>query len=49
MFFTWDEWIRQPLLTHKQSPKTESVPSLKQLLKLFSQVMNGFVSPHSPC
>jgi hypothetical protein len=50
--FTGDEWIRQPkqpLLTHKQSRKTKSLPSQKSSLKLLSQVKNGFASPHSPC
>ena len=50
--FSGDEWIRQPpqpLLTHKESRKTESLPTKKKTLKLLSQVTNGFVSPHSPC
>jgi acyl-CoA synthetase (AMP-forming)/AMP-acid ligase II len=50
--FTGDEWIRQPTLplsAHKQSRKTESLPTQKKTLKLLSQVTNGFVSPHSPC
>jgi len=49
--FTGDEWIRQhsqPLLTHKLSRKTESLPTQKEPLKLLSQVANGFGSPSSP-
>jgi hypothetical protein len=37
--FTGDECIHQPtqpLLTHKQSRKTESLPTLKKPSKLFS-------------
>jgi hypothetical protein len=50
--FTGDEWIRQPqqpVVTHKQSRKTESLPTQKSPSKLFSHLMNGVVSPHSPC
>jgi len=49
--FTGDKWIRQPkqpLVTHKQSRKTESLPPQRLPSKLFSHVTNGFVSPHSP-
>jgi hypothetical protein len=35
-------------LTHKQSWKTDLLPSQKYPPKLLSQVTNGFVSPHSP-
>jgi hypothetical protein len=50
--FTGDECISQstqPLLTYKQSRKTESLPTPKKPSKLFSHVTNGFVNPHSPC
>jgi hypothetical protein len=46
--FTGDECISQPtqpLVTHKQSRKTESLPTQKEPSKLFSHVTNGFVSP----
>jgi hypothetical protein len=49
--FTGDEWIRQPpqpLLTHKQSRKTDSLPIQIEPPKLLSQVANGFGSPNSP-
>jgi len=49
--FIGDEWIRQspqPLLTHKQSRKTDWLPSQKWPPKLLSQVTNAFVTPHNP-
>jgi hypothetical protein len=50
--FTGDEWIRQPtqpLLTQKQSRKTESLPTQKKHPKQLSEVTHGFLSAHSPC
>jgi hypothetical protein len=44
-----DSAPKQPLVTHKQSRKTTSLPTQKQPSKLFSHVTNGFISPHSPC
>jgi hypothetical protein len=49
--FAGGEWIRQPkqpMVTHKQSRKTESLPTQKRPSKRFSYVRNGFVSPYSP-
>jgi hypothetical protein len=46
--FTGDKCIRQPtqpLLTHKQSRETESLPTPTKPSKLVSHVTNGFVSP----
>jgi len=46
--FSGDEGIRQPtqpLWTHKQSRKSESMRTQKETPKLLSQVTNGFVSP----
>jgi hypothetical protein len=37
-----------PLVTPKQSRKTESLPTQKQPSKRFSHVTNGFISPYSP-
>jgi len=48
--FTGGEWIqrpKQPLVTHKQSRKTDSLPTQKQPSKGFSHVTNVFVSPYS--
>jgi hypothetical protein len=42
--FTGGEWIRQPkqpLVTHKQSRKTKSLPTQKEPSKLFSHVPNA--------
>jgi len=47
-----DPWIRQPtspLLTHKQSRKTESLSTQKSSPKLFQELTNGMISTHSPC
>jgi hypothetical protein len=49
--FTGGERIwqpKQPLVTHKHSRKTVSLPPQKLPSKLFSHATNGFVSPHSP-
>jgi len=50
--FRADAWIHHrtlPLLTHKESRKTESLHTQKSSPKLLLEVTYGFVSPHSPC
>jgi len=50
--FRCDDWIHQPtqpLLTHKQSRKTELLPTQKSSPKLFQELTHGFISAHSPC
>ena len=47
-----DVWIRQraqPLLTEKQSMKTEPLPTPKSSPKSIPKVTRGFLSAHSPC
>jgi hypothetical protein len=47
-----DQWIRQrtqPLLTHKQSRKTESLTTQKSSRKLFTELTEGILSVHSTC
>jgi hypothetical protein len=47
-----DQWIRprtQPLLTDKQSRKTESPPSQKYPPKLFPAMTEGIVRAHNTC
>jgi len=46
-----DAWIHQrtlPLLTQKESRKTESLPPQKSSPKLFPEFTHGFVSAYSP-
>ena len=46
-----DAWIHQrtlPLLTQKESRKTESLPTQKSSLKMFPQLTHGFISTHYP-
>jgi hypothetical protein len=47
-----DAWIPQrtlPLLTQKESRKTELPPTQKLSPKLFPELTHGFVSAHSRC
>jgi hypothetical protein len=47
-----DHWIRQrtqPLLTHKQSRKTETLTTEKSSQKLFPEMTEGILSSHSTC
>jgi len=44
-----DSAAQTALVTHKQSRKTESMPTQKEPSKLFSHVPNGFVNPYSHC
>ena len=46
-----DAWIHQRtlhLFTQKESRKTESLPTHKSSLKMFPELMHGFISAHYP-
>ena len=50
--FRANAWIHQrrlPLLTQKESRKTEALPTQKSSPKLLRDVTHGLVSTHSPC